>query len=105
MRSEHDIGVTADADRIQIIPASYNNEAKRVKIPGLPPEIIPASPEGPKAPAPPSGFATPLPGLGSGFGSPVKIPGTPELGLLDANSGYKTPEDAEDLSVRMHDVV
>ena len=90
----------ATANMNQIIPASYNNEAKRVKIPGLPPEIIPHSPEGPKAYAPPSGFATPVPGLGSGLGSPQQIPGTPELG-----SGYKTPEDAEDLSVRMHDVV
>jgi hypothetical protein len=93
------------SDLVQIIPASYNNEAKRIKIPGLPPEIIAASPEGPKAPAPPSGFTTPLPGLGSGFGSPEKMPGTPELPSLDSKSGYKTPEDAEDLSVRMHDVV
>ncbi|RMZ87220.1 hypothetical protein DV736_g5553, partial [Chaetothyriales sp. CBS 134916] len=85
---------------IEIIPASYNNDVRRIKIPGLPPEIIASSPEGPKAPAPPSGFATPIPGLGSGIGSPEKIPGTPVLG-----SGYKTPEDAEDLSVRMHDVV
>lgn len=90
---------------LQIIPASYNNEAKRIKIPGLPQDIIPASPEGPKAPAPPSGFVTPQPGLGSGFGSPEKMPGTPELGSFDFKSGYKTPEDAEDLSVRMHDVV
>ncbi|RMZ83792.1 hypothetical protein DV738_g999, partial [Chaetothyriales sp. CBS 135597] len=85
---------------IEIIPASYSNQVKRVKIPGLPPDIIASSPEGPKAPAPPSGLATPMPGLGSGFGSPEKMPGTPVLG-----SGYKTPEDAENLSVRMHDVV
>ena len=30
---------------IEIIPASYNNEASRIKISGLPPEIIPGSPE------------------------------------------------------------
>ena len=83
---------------VQIIPASYNNEAKRIKIPNLPEEMIPASPEGIKAPAPPSGFATPVPGLGSGLGSPRMS--TPELG-----SGYKTPEDSENLSLRMHDVV
>ena len=86
---------------VQIIPASYNNEAKRVKIPDLPPEIIPASPEGIKAPAPPSGFVTPIPGLGSGLASPASGPGTPE----PPASGYKTPDDAEDLSLRMHDVV
>ncbi|KIW27023.1 uncharacterized protein PV07_06804 [Cladophialophora immunda] len=85
---------------IEIIPASYNNEAKRIKIPNLPPEIIPASPEGIKAPAPPSGFATPIPGLGSGLASPRTGTSTPEPG-----SGYKTPEDSENLSVRMHDVV
>ncbi len=85
----------------QIIPASYNNEAKRIKIPDLPPEIIPASPEGIKAPAPPSGFVTPIPGgMGSGLASPLK-PGTPE----PPASGYKTPEDSENLSLRMHDVV
>jgi hypothetical protein len=54
--------------------------------------------------APPSGFVTPLPGLGSGLASPAKVPGTPEIPSLE-KSGYKTPEDAEDLSVRMHDVV
>ena len=86
---------------LQIIPASYNNEAKRIKIPDLPPEIIPASPEGIKVPAPPSGFVTPIPGLGSGLASPVSGPGTPE----PPGSGYKTPDDAEDLSLRMHDVV
>ncbi|KAI1618045.1 elongator complex protein 2 [Exophiala viscosa] len=89
---------------IEIIPASYNNEAKRIKIPDLPPEIIPASPEGIKAPAPPSGFVTPVPGLGSGIGSPRgggRGSGTPE----PQASGVKTPEDAENLAVRMHDVV
>jgi hypothetical protein len=85
----------------QIIPASYNNEAKRIKIPNLPPDIIPASPEGIKVPAPPSGFATPVPGLGSGLASPRTGRSTPEPG---SGSGHKTPEDSE-LTVRMHDVV
>ncbi|KIW10242.1 hypothetical protein PV08_11204 [Exophiala spinifera] len=90
---------------IEIIPASYNNEAKRIKIPDLPPEIIPASPEGAKVPAPPSGFTTPVPGLGSGIASPrtgaSRGPGTPE----PQASGSKTPEDSEILAHRMHDVV
>jgi len=94
----------SNTDSNQIIPASYNNEAKRIKIPDLPPEMVPASPEGIKAPAPPSGFVTPVPGLGSGIASPLGVGsgrGTPE----PTGSGYKTPEDSENLAVRMHDVV
>lgn len=90
----------------QIIPASYNNQAKRIKIPDLPPEIIPASPEGPKAAAPPSGWATPMPGLGSGMASPY--PG--KLGSEGGGNtptGVKTPPTGEenDISIRIHDVV
>lgn len=62
---------------MQIIPASYNNSATRIKIPDLPPEIIPASPDGPQHPAPPSGYQTPLPGLGSVIGSPHLNPSAP----------------------------
>lgn len=40
---------------IEIIPASYKNEAMRIKIPGLPDKMIAASPEDLKIPAPPSG--------------------------------------------------
>ncbi|KLJ12457.1 elongator complex protein 2 [Blastomyces silverae] len=47
---------------IEIIPASYNNKAKRIHIPDLPPEIIPASPEDIKIPVPPSGVVSPMPG-------------------------------------------
>ncbi len=49
---------------IEIIPASYNNEATRIKIPGLPDEMIPGSPEDIRIPvppsAPPSGQITPM---------------------------------------------
>ena len=45
---------------IEIIPASYNNEAKRILIPDLPDEIIPGSPEDIKIPVPPSGAMTPV---------------------------------------------
>ena len=85
----------------QIIPASYNNEAKRIHIPGLPEDIIPHSPEGLKIPVPLSGFVTPLSGLGSpalrGISTPERGRKTPE--------GYKTPEDSGELSIRIHDVV
>ena len=50
---------------IEIIPASYNNHAKRIYVPDLPPEIIPASPEGIKIPVPPSGMVSPFNGLGT----------------------------------------
>lgn len=96
------------ANVAQIIPASYNNEAKRIKIPDLPREIVPASPEGPKAAAPPSGFTTPVPGLGAGTLSPRTKPGTPEPSDGGRTPvGAKTPaEQAEnDISIRIHDVV
>lgn len=43
---------------IEIIPASYNNEATRITIPGIEDNIIPASPEDIKIPVPPSGTIT-----------------------------------------------
>ncbi|KAM3073429.1 hypothetical protein ACMFMG_004675 [Clarireedia jacksonii] len=45
---------------IEIIPASYQNEAKRIHIEGLAPEIIPGSPEDIRIPVPPSGVASPM---------------------------------------------
>lgn len=53
---------------IEIIPASYSNEAKRIIIPGLPPELIPGSPEDIQIPVPPSGVATPMSDIGSPAG-------------------------------------
>ncbi|TGO41132.1 hypothetical protein BHYA_0026g00390 [Botrytis hyacinthi] len=65
---------------IEIIPASYQNEAKRIHIDGLAPEIIPGSPEDIRIPVPPStapsGVQSPFPGIG-----------TPALG----GSGVATP--------------
>lgn len=48
---------------IEIIPAAYQNEARRIHIPGLDPEMIPGSPDGMKLLAagssvPPSGSAS-----------------------------------------------
>ena len=45
---------------VEIIPASYNNEATRIKIPNLPSDTIPGSPEDIKIPVPPSGSITPM---------------------------------------------
>jgi 6-phosphofructo-2-kinase/fructose-2,6-biphosphatase 4 len=64
---------------IEVIPASYNNSAKRIHIPDLPQTIVPSSPEDIRIPVPPSGAVTPLPG--GGLGSP-------------AAAGAATPETA-----------
>ena len=60
---------------IEIIPASYNNEAKRITIPDLPEDIIPGSPEDIRIPVPPSGTMSPMSGIESprtGAGSPIQ---------------------------------
>ncbi|KAJ9301445.1 hypothetical protein DTO271G3_1580 [Paecilomyces variotii] len=81
---------------IEIIPASYQNEAKRIPIPDLPEEIIPASPEDIKIPVPPSGVASPMPG---GIGSP-------QDGLSSPASGLRTPREPERISQQqVEDVV
>lgn len=49
----------------EIIPASYQNEAKRIHIPDLAPEMIPGSPEDIRIPVPPSGTLSPMSGLGT----------------------------------------
>jgi len=53
---------------IEIIPASYHNEAKRINIADLPPEIIPGSPEDIRIPVGSDGMVTPM---ASGIGTPV----------------------------------
>jgi 6-phosphofructo-2-kinase / fructose-2,6-biphosphatase 4 len=60
---------------IEIIPASYNNSAKRIHIPDLPQKLIPGSPEGLKMPVPPSGTTSPFSGIGTPAGTQ-----TPEAG-------------------------
>lgn len=61
---------------IEIIPASYNNSAKRIHIEGLPEKILPDSPEDIKIPVPPSGAVSPF----SGLGTPAVGAGTPDAG-------------------------
>lgn len=51
---------------IEIIPAAYQNEAKRIHIPGLDPRMVPGSPEDIRIPVPsipPSGQMSPITGL------------------------------------------
>lgn len=51
---------------IEIIPAAYQNEAKRIHIPGLDPRTIPGSPEDIRIPVPsePGANLPPIPGMG-----------------------------------------
>ena len=65
---------------IEIIPASYNNEASRITIPGIEPEIIPPSPEDIRIPVPPSGAVTPM-GLSTNGSSPRTGTGSPINGM------------------------
>ena len=63
---------------IEIIPASYQNEATRISIPDLPDETIAPSPEDIKIPVPPSlpnsGAVTPM-----GLGTPQFPPNSPRF--------------------------
>lgn len=86
---------------MQIIPESYQNEARRVHIPGLPEEIVPASPEDLKIPVPPSGAVSPMQGLNS----PTGGANTPQSGLRTP-SGIRTPREPERiLQEHVEDVV
>ncbi|PQE13909.1 hypothetical protein CJF30_00006712 [Rutstroemia sp. NJR-2017a BBW] len=72
---------------IEIIPASYQNEAKRIHIDGLAPEIIPGSPEDIRIPVPPSGVTSPM---------SMSSIGTPAMSL----SGVGTPNPERQLPVQ-----
>ncbi|KAI1924557.1 hypothetical protein LOZ58_002685 [Ophidiomyces ophidiicola] len=81
---------------IEIIPASYSNEAKRIHVPDLPPEIIPGSPEDIKIPVPPSGAVSPIT---DGSAGTLTRGGTPQ-------SGLRTPRNPERISqLHVEDVV
>jgi 6-phosphofructo-2-kinase / fructose-2,6-biphosphatase 4 len=69
---------------IEIIPASYNNEARRLTIPGLPTDMIPGSPEDIRIPVPPSGTMTPMSALGS-----------PKISAQSPQDGARSPKPGE----------
>ncbi|KAL2855526.1 6-phosphofructo-2-kinase-domain-containing protein [Aspergillus pseudoustus] len=73
---------------IEIIPESYQNEARRIRIPDLPEEIIPGSPEDIKIPVPPSGLSSPS----------VQGIGTPRDGISTPQAGTRTPREPERIS-------
>jgi 6-phosphofructo-2-kinase/fructose-2,6-biphosphatase 4 len=70
---------------IEIIPASYNNSAKRIHIEGLSQKLVPGSPEDIKMPVPPSGAVSPFSGIG-----------TPALGSNTPVAGTQTPVSSTD---------
>lgn len=88
---------------IEIIPAAYQNEAKRIHIPGIDPKITPGSPQDIKIPVPPSipgsgtasGTLSPMPGGGlSSPAEPVERP--PEKVINKAAEMVKDKVDDED---------
>ena len=74
---------------VEIIPASYNNEARRIKIPDIPEEHVPASPEDIRIPVPPSGMVTPM----NGLGSPLLGASSPNTGSGSPHDGSQTPQE------------
>lgn len=73
---------------IEIIPASYNNAATRIQIPGLPESTIASSPEDLKIPVPPSGVVTPM-----SLDSPEIGPSMPRLTIGSPANGVLTPQE------------
>lgn len=79
---------------IEIIPAAYQNEAKRIHIPGLDPKMVPGSPEDIRISVPsmpPSGNLTPIPGLST----PVERPGS------GGSSEQRPPEKVINMAAEM----
>ncbi|KAI0911176.1 6-phosphofructo-2-kinase-domain-containing protein [Ustulina deusta] len=61
---------------IEIIPAAYQNEARRIHIPGLDPNTVPGSPEDIRIPVPESrGADTPTPLPDPALSTPVELKG------------------------------
>ncbi|GAM90624.1 hypothetical protein ANO11243_086690 [Dothideomycetidae sp. 11243] len=85
---------------IEIIPASYSNEAKRIFIPDVPHKMVAPSPEDLEMPVPPSGQLTPF----SGLGSPASgtRTGTPSLGTPRNSSPSRRDIDSGMLALRKH---
>lgn len=63
---------------IEIIPAAYQNEAKRIHIPGLDPKMVPGSPQDIMIPVPGSAIqSAQLSPIASGIVSPAEPVGRP----------------------------
>jgi 6-phosphofructo-2-kinase/fructose-2,6-biphosphatase 4 len=71
---------------IEIIPAAYQNNAKRIHIPGLDPRTIAGSPEDIRIPVPgdPSANLPPIPGMSSPEPVDVAVPRPPEKIISNA---------------------
>ena len=73
---------------IEIIPASYNNEATRIKVHGLPETLVPSSPEDIRIPVPPSGSVTPM-----GLETPKTGTSSPRVAIGSPRNGRSTPSE------------
>ena len=72
---------------IEIMPASYHNEATRIFIPDLPEDLIPGSPQDIQIPVASDGSVTPM----TNVGSPVEGARSPKHA-----SGTQSPKNAGD---------
>ncbi|KAI0471107.1 bifunctional 6-phosphofructo-2-kinase/fructose-2,6-bisphosphate 2-phosphatase [Xylariaceae sp. FL0804] len=70
---------------IEIMPAAYQNDSKRVLIPGLDPKTVAGSPEDIRIPVPDSGADTPAALPGGGLPSPANEP------AAGAGAGVESP--------------
>lgn len=78
---------------IEVIPASYNNSAKRIHIDDLPQKIVPGSPEDISIPVPPSGVPSPFPGgLGTPAGAATPETSGKESGALPLRASKVNPQ-------------
>ena len=77
---------------IEIIPASYNNEATRIRIHGLPETLVPSSPEDIKIPVPPSGSVTPM-----GLETPKTGTSSPRVAIGSPRNGRSTPSEPREV--------
>jgi 6-phosphofructo-2-kinase/fructose-2,6-biphosphatase 4 len=72
---------------MEIIPAAYQNEARRIHIAGVDPKIVPGSPQDIRIPVPPgSGHMTPMTGLSSPAEPVEKAEGKPVIKVLNTTA-------------------
>ena len=86
---------------IDIIPSAYQNEAKRIHIPGLDPKMIPGSPQDIKIPVPGSALPSAIQSaqmspIASGLASPAEPVRPPEKVINPAKDMVADKVDDED---------
>lgn len=82
---------------IEILPAAYQNEAKRIHIPGLDPKIVPGSPENIRIVVPsmpPSGQMSPI----AGISTPAELA---SAGAVAGGAEQRPPEKVVNMAAEM----